>query len=267
MTDETTEAVAAADDEAIVETQQVDQAEAEGDGEEHEAEKVSRSKERRDQRKAEMARLRASEAEAQGRLASEQARLERIKAAAEKLPEPKESDFQSYDEYRDARAAWASVKALDGRASADIEAEIEQRRQAVEAAKKARLSEQAQSWNEHVAEARGKYSDFDAVVFADSVPITERVASAIMGTEAPADVAYRIAQNPAQARELSAMSDLELGREIGRIEASLSRPRPKTETSAPPPITPVKPAGSPTRDADKMTAAEYSAYRASGGTF
>lgn len=267
MTEEITEAVAAADEEAVVETQEAEGAEAEEGSDQQEPEKVSRTKERREQRKAEMARLRASEAEASQRLAAEQARLDRIRDAAAKLPEPKESDFQSYDDYRDARAAWASVRAIDGRTSAEVEAEIEQRRNEVEAARQARLREQAQSWNDHVAEARGRFSDFDAVVFSESVPITERVAGAIMETHAPADVAYRIAQNPALARELSAMSDLELGRELGRIESQLSRPRPRTETNAPPPISPVKPAGNPTRDPDKMSAEEYRAYRASGGTF
>lgn len=261
MTEETAEAVAAAEEEVVPQ-----EAEAEETQEGHEGEhaQMSKSKERREQRKAEAARIRASEEDARNRLSEAEARLDRIRAAAERLPEPKESDFDKYEDYLSAKTAYASVKALNGQSAADIEAEIEERRRAVAVTQAQKKQELAIGWQEHVSEARSRYSDFDNVVFSPAVPITERVATAIMSTEAPADVAYRLASDPVLAREISAMSDLEVGRTLGRIEASLSRPRPKTETSAPSPITPVKPVGTAVKDPSNMSYAEYKAARQSG---
>lgn len=267
MSEQETAAVAAAGDEALpgdpagTEAPEGAAPESEGGAEPP----VSRSKERREERKAEMQRLRQSEAEAQDRLSATEARLNRLRAAAERLPEPREAEFDKYEDYVAARTAYVSLKALDGRNETEIQAEIEERRKDVASARDAQRAELRETWGQHVAEAKSRYSDFDAVVFAPDVPITARVAEAIMATEAPADVAYRLAGDRGLAREVSAMSDLELGRALGRIEAGLSRPRPKRETSAPAPITPVTPSGTAgPRDSAKMTAAEWRAAREAG---
>ena len=259
MSEEITEAAPAAEEKAVAETGQAEPEQQDAG----ESEKISRSKDRRDQRKAQIERLRTSEAEAKKLLEAEQQRLDRLREAASKLPEPKESEFDKYEDYLAARTAYASVKALDGRNAADIEAEIDKRRQEVAQAKVQSDQQLAENWRDHAEEAKGRYSDFEKVVYA--APITERLSRAIIAADQPADVAYRIALDPTLARDLSAMSDLDMGRAIGRIEASLSMPRPKTETSAPAPITPVTPTGGTIRrDPSQMSPADYRKQREAG---
>jgi len=259
-------AAAAAAEEEVVSTEQVTEA-PEAEHTPEQVEEKTRSQKRREERKAELDRLRASEADANARLAAETARLERLKSAAAALPEPKEADFEKYEDYLAARTAYASVKALDGRTEAEIQAEIEARRRDVAAVKERQAAADRANWTQQVAEAKGRYSDFDQVVYSQDVPISERMAQAIMSTDTPADVAYRIASDRELAREISAMSDRDMWRAIGRIEATLSAPRPKTTTTAPAPINPVRPQAAAVSDPTKMTATEYAEWRAKGGTF
>jgi hypothetical protein len=58
---------------------------------------------------------------------------------------------------------------------------------------------------------------------------------------------------------------VEQARAIGRIEASLQAPKPRTETNAPDPISPVKGKVSATRDPNRMSYKDYVAYREAGG--
>ena len=85
-------AAAAAAEEEVVSTEQVTEA-PEAEHTPEQVEEKTRSQKRREERKAELDRLRASEADATARLAAETARLERLKSAAAALPEPKEADF------------------------------------------------------------------------------------------------------------------------------------------------------------------------------
>lgn len=110
-----------------------------------------------------------------------------------------------------------------------------------------------------------KYADFDQVALAPEVPITEQIADIIRSSDSAADLAYWLGKNRAEAMRIAQMPPIAAARELGRIEASLSAPKPRTESNAPPPINPGKGTGSGVKSPDKMTAEEYRAWRESGG--
>jgi hypothetical protein len=57
---------------------------------------------------------------------------------------------------------------------------------------------------------------------------------------------------------------VEAARELGRIEARLSLPKPRTQTDAPEPITPVRGKASASLVADNLSMERYIAERKSG---
>ena len=77
---------------------------------------------------------------------------------------------------------------------------------------------------------------------------------------------YHLGQNRALAAQIAKLPLAEAARAIGRIEASLQAPKPRTETQAPNPIAPVRGSVGATRDPAKMSFAEFKAFRESGGT-
>ena len=119
----------------------------------------------------------------------------------------------------------------------------------------------AQNWADQAGEARSKYTDFDTVVTAEDLSITPSMARVIASSDLGADIAYHLGTNKAEAARIAQMSDLEMARNLGAIEARLSMPKVKTQTTAPDPVTPVRPKATATKDPEKMTPAEYRAWR------
>lgn len=225
------------------------------------AEKVSRSKQRRERQRAEMDRLRTIEQE---RDAAVQ-RREKIKAAAaQSSTPPKWDDYSSNDDYLLAVGAYQASRMMDGRQLAEADEAVtahEQRYQEAENQRKAAL---AADWQRDIAEARGRYADFDAVVF--SAPISDKLAEMIVEADRSADLAYKIASDHAVAAHLSSLPPLAAARELGKLEAQLSAPRARTTTQAPEPVTPVRPKATASKNWQDMTPDEFAQWRAEGGT-
>lgn len=89
-------------------------------------------------------------------------------------------------------------------------------------------------------EGAEKYPDFNEAI--DSVPgeiFNEETAFIIsMVTEAPPDVAYHLAKNPAEAERIAKLPPLVKAYELGKLQSSISNRQPRTP-KAPPPINPV----------------------------
>jgi hypothetical protein len=82
--------------------------------------------------------------------------------------------------------------------------------------------------------------DFDKVVGqVTGYTLHDAALDLIRASEKGPEIAYHLAQNPARIRELNAMSPVDAARHIGRLEERLSRPTPKRQTSAPPPVKPL----------------------------
>lgn len=245
---------------------QVETPPAEDEGESPESEEVSASKARRERRKAEMDRLRSESeaAKAEARKLKEQiAEYER----RAQDPAPREDQFQDYAEYQAALSAHKAMQAMDAREKARFEAEATQREQKVQALQQQQQQEMAQNWAAQVAEAKGRYADFDAVVGAPDLPISQTVAQMLTATDSGADVAYYLGTHRDEAAAIAGMHPIEQAMAIGRIEARLSVPRPRTQSNAPAPVTPVKPKATAAKDPADMTPAEFAKWREKGGTF
>lgn len=222
---------------------------------------------RHQRRKEAMERMRKEADAERERAEALQARLNEYEAAAGDAKQPQESDYKSYEEYTAALAGWHAVRQLDAREKARTERELEQHRQRMQQAQQAQQQEIAQNWASQVAEAKGRYADFDAVVSNPNLPISQGVADIIRSMDEGADVAYHLGTNPALAQQISQLPPIYAAMELGKVAASLSAPKPRTVTKAPDPVAPVRARASAGKDPAKMTADEYDAWRSSGGTF
>ena len=280
MIDEQTPALEAGDEdvaEAVIETTEdtTDEPEAvetegqdndppaEGDAPE---EKASKSKVRRERRRAEMDQQRQAAEEAERGLSEANTKLQRLEQAVQHMQPPKESDFEDYQQFLAADTAFRSIQILDNRAVNESKTEADERQRQYDQLQQHNQTAARNMFEESCVEARDRYPDFDAVARAD-FPVNKTMADILVGLDSGPDVLYQLGKNPAKAAKIAAMPPVQAALEIGRIEAGLKQPKPITKSNAPSPITPVRGAGSPTKDPSKMSHNEYVKWRAAGGTF
>lgn len=248
-------------------------AEDQTDGEQPEAEseeekrRKESAKERRDRDRAYKQRLRDEADSARKRADEAERRREAIIQAGQQGQAPSRDQFSDPAEYAAAQAIWKWQQSAAQHAAGEASTAAERERHQAEQYELAERQVAQQQWAEQLVEARMKYADFDAVALAPDVPITEGIADIIRGSDAAADLAYYLGKNRAEAMRIAQMTPMSAARELGRIEASLAAPKPRTESKAPPPITPGKASGSGAKSPDKMSAEEYRAWRESGGKF
>lgn len=102
-----------------------------------------------------------------------------------------------------------------------------------------------------------KYPDFDQVVNAMPANVMNaELAIAVLETDSPADVAYHLGKNPAEAERISKLPPLKKALALGKLEATMSATT-KTTTKAPPPPTPVDGKGTINTDPDKLPMKDY----------
>lgn len=217
-------------------------------------------KSRHQRRKEQMERYRQEADEANRKYEAVQERLKRIEEAASSSQPPKEGDFSSYEEYQAALSAHHAMRMMDGRTKQEAEREAQAYQQEMQRVEQARQQEVAQGWAAQVSDAKTRYADFEQVAY--TAPISDQVSQMIAGMDAGADVAYQLGLNPAEARRISSLSPMEAAMELGRMEARLSAPQPRTATQAPDPVKPVRPKASTQKDPSKMSIGEYRAWRA-----
>jgi hypothetical protein len=167
------------------------------------------------------------------------------------LKEPKLEEFQTYEE-------WV-------RASAKYEAAQEVRQLLAEQGK-AEVEKQKQSRHEaFIAKAESFATttpDFEEVAFNPRLAITETMATVLDQSDQGPQILYHLGKHPEEAMRIAGLSDYQVGLEIGRLEARVTLPQPKTVTQAPPPIRPLSGgSGSAIVDPDKMTSDEWRKWR------
>ena len=227
-----------------------------------EEEDKSPSKERRERRKAQMQKLRDDAQEARQALAEQNERLSQARALDQTTTAPKEADFDDYNAYLVAMGSFHAAQTMNERSSREIEETQQATRKQIADLHRAQQAELARGWADQVADAKDRYTDFDEVVY--TAPISDNVAQIVATSDAGADVAYFLGTNADQARAISQMHPLEAARAIGRIEAQLSLPKPKTVSSTPDPVNPVRATSITVKNPSKMSNAEYRAAREAG---
>ena len=98
-----------------------------------------------------------------------------------------------------------------------------------------------------------KYKDFDTVAFA-----SEDMLKVLDDFDAPEDIAYYLGQNPTEVEKFKDLSNIGMAREFGKIEAKLNQPKPRT-SKAPEPIKPLETGETIEVDEDNETVAQYAA--------
>jgi hypothetical protein len=172
---------------------------------------------------------------------------------------PRREDFTDIETYFERRAEYAAEqKARQMFDSLQRNAAAEQQ----QAAERANALALAQSFQSKMDASAKAYPDFKRVVLEEGahVPVGN-AAVALAQSENPAGVMIYLAQNPERAERIAQMHPVSAAREIGKIEASLTKPQ---VSNAPPPGRPngSRPSASAVTPPDNHTSDQYMAWAA-----
>lgn len=176
--------------------------------------------------------FKAREAERRAEAAERQlAEANASRPAGDEEPDPADYEYGEAD-----------IKFIRAITRYEMRQEIAQHAQQTNA--QAEQAKAADIWNRATAEASAKYEDFDEVVNDPDLAITPAMALTIREAgKDGAEIAYHLGKNPAEARRIAALTPSAQARELGKIEASLAKPAPKTVTDAPVPAPQVRAPG------------------------
>ena len=175
-------------------------------------------------------------------------------------PKPKPEEYQDADGYVDqaahfeALADWkAECKFLERDAQRAIE---EQRRQQTQTANA------QQNWEQ---QGEAKFPGFKNKIERQMMPILntltpdkfQALTGALSESSVSHDLAVYLSDNPGELRRLAGLSPFAAIKEIGYLEKKLEKPKPKTTTGAPTPITPVQTGGEAITDINQLDGDEY----------
>lgn len=148
---------------------------------------------------------------------------------------PKEEDFNGdWFAYREAKMAFEARQAIRDELRADRETRQKSERETkqTEIARERKIAHA-----ERVEDAREVIADFDQVMAGmKGVNVSSEVIDEIMSSEKSALLTYYLAKNPDKLDALNSMSNRELAREMGRLEATVKLPEAKRATTAPAPL-------------------------------
>lgn len=224
------------------------------------------AKERRERDKASRQKLRDDLAAAQAKIAEMEAANTRISTETQGIKRPVESEFSDYAEYLAAVVSWQSDLKSSEKEQKTVTATADAAKQEALRLQMAEADLLEKNWQSQAEEAATRYADFEKVVGQQGLfPKGSALVAMVQASDVAADLAYRLASDKALHDKLLRLHPVDAAREIGRLEATISTPKPRTSTKAPEPITPVRGTGGATRDPSKMSVAEFAAYRAAGG--
>lgn len=203
---------------------------------------------------AELAELRAKVA---GQT-SQDSKAEKPQAAKADSGKPNPDQFDTHTEYVEALTDW----------------KLEQKLAAKDQAAKAELmkSEQEKRFSTHaekVEALRSEVDDLDdALEAVDHIPVSLAVQEAILDSENSARLMYELIKDAANYERICKLPPLAAAKAIGAIEDRLARaseektkPEPKKQTKAPPPLSTVGAKASVQKSPSEMSADEYIAWR------
>lgn len=254
--------------EPIVEAPAGDQTEGQTEGQAAEGEKPedkkSASAERRERDKAYRERLKAEAAQALAKADEAERRNATLLEEIKSLRRPTDKDFPDPLDLTAENAGLSAERRILEREAKQADEAAKAAKQQAEEINQRERAVLEEAWTAQVADARGRYADFDAVAHAQDLPVTPAMGDIIMTSDNGPDVLYYLGQNRALAAQIAAMHPVEAARAIGRIEATLTLPKPRTETNAPAPISPVRGSAGASLNPDKVSMEDYIAGRKSG---
>lgn len=163
-------------------------------------------------------------------------------AQGETDAKPKQDEFESYESYLEAVADWKISERLD------VERE--------------RFREQSRSefidrgFEGQMKAAREAHADFDSVARAETLSITDHMATAIKQAQDGAEIWYHLGKNPDDAARIASLSPVAQIMEIGKLAAKSGARRQSTPLAEP--ITPLRGGdGQYVKDPSRMSDAEW----------
>ena len=265
MTEDSVAAIEAAPETVVIETPEGTEGQVETPPAEGQPEEKSESAKRRERERAYRARLQTEAAEAKAEAKQAEARRQAILDAAKQEAPPKEADFPDPIEYAAAKAIWGAEQRLTEREAKNAGEAVKAAEGRAEEISKKERAILEQSWAVARDEAKSRYADFETVALRGWEP-SPVMTDLILTSDVGPDVAYHLGQNHALAAQIAAMNPVEAARAIGRIEAGIVQPKPRTETKAPDPISPVRGSAGAARDPEKMPYRDFVKFRENGGT-
>lgn len=188
-----------------------------------EEKELSPAEQRRKERNRERWReMQERQQNAERRAASAEAELAKLRNA----PKLDRSQFEDPDEYLAALSAQKVRESFAGDHEAVAKSAREEAKQAV-----------FEAWDAVRADARERIPDFDQYVNGDT-PIHARMARPLVESEHAAEIAYYLGRNREEANQLAHDFETNPARALirfGKLEAMVSKPAPKTHSSAPKP--------------------------------
>jgi len=172
-------------------------------------------------------------------------------AAAE---EPKQSDFDSYDDYLTALDAFdesGSQQAAQPETKEDVKPETPDD-----------VKSAIGALQDTFDEAREKYADFDSVALSNELPITDEMVKALAECDDAAGVMMHLGNNVKDAALIAGKTPAQQMREIAKLDMGLAKntPKPIKTTNAPEPISPVGGSDAQQKPIAEMSFAEYEAH-------
>jgi hypothetical protein len=183
-----------------------------------------------------------------------EAALAAAKKAIPATGKPKAEDFKTEEEFLEALTDWKVDQRLAAR-------EEQVAKTTSEAQEKETVNTVYQELDEKIDKGRSKYNDFDEVVLAEDLNISDAMVEAIAFSDSAEDVLYYLGKHPDESEAIAKMPPIMAARELGKVEAKLNPTKPVRKTNAPPPITPVKVTGAIEKRPEDMTFSEYVAWR------
>jgi len=176
------------------------------------------------------------------------AEIEQLRAQiAPKQEAPDISQFDTLDDYVEAVAEYKYQHNMLSEQEKNVERAIEQR--------------VSREWTAKVEKVRSVAPDFDAV-FSNvaSIEFAPMALEAVAQHPKGAEIAYMLGKDVSEAYRIAALSPSQQLMAIGELAAKTNVPKPKTVSSAPPPVKTVS-GGNVTTDPSKMSTSDYIKWR------
>jgi hypothetical protein len=189
------------------------------------------------------------EMETRERIAQEQAAK-----PAPTLEKPKESDFETWDQYIEAIAEYKAKEILRA-----------ERFEAENAKTKASQQTEAQRINERqqalIEKGETKFEDFEDVIKSDTNEYSRAAYLAALESDISAEILYHLAKNPEEGKRIASLPAYAQAKEIGKLEDKLSAKKPVKTSNAPEPIKPLGNGTSAPVDLAKVSMDDYMKHR------
>lgn len=170
---------------------------------------------------------------------------------------PKESDFETYDQYLEELDKFDGAKDVKAEKKPSESSESEDNNDLTDSQKTAQAI-----LGEKIGDGIDKYENFEAVALADDVQVTGDMVEALAECDDPLKVMMHLGNNKDLAASIAAKTPAQQAREIAKLDLTVkvAPPKPTKTTTAADPISPVHGSESQQKALGDMSYAEHEAH-------